>query len=326
MKTSWIAPSNIALVKYWGKSGNQIPINSSLSMSLTYCHTQTSIEICSSDKLGLDFTFAGERNDKFKQKIKHYLSAISNELTWINSTHFNINSINSFPHSAGIASSASFFASLAIGLVDLNNQLGFSHSIDKAFASHLARLGSGSAARSIGGGMQLWRQDAKSAQTVSYSDYFKDLADYVFVIDESEKKVSSSLGHQLMQEHCYKHARIKQAEANLSKLLSVLQGDDFFKFQEIVENEALSLHALMMSSRPGYILMQPNTLKMINLIQEYRLDNTARVCFTLDAGANLHLVFKKSDLSLYTDLITELTSLCHFVIKDEIGQGVKVGE
>src|SRR5690606_149250 len=110
---------------------------------------------------------------------------------------------------------------------------------------------------------------------------FKNFQDTVLLIDEGEKSVSSTVGHDLMKQHFFAEKRFEQAGENLEKMIPILRQGDLNGFINIVENEALSLHAMMMTGNPGYILMKPNTLKVIEEIREFRKMNSANICFTL---------------------------------------------
>ena len=155
----WKAPSNIALVKYWGKKGNQIPINPSLSLPLTTSYTQTIIEF--SPKQGkeqiIDFTLDGRKNPLFANKIQRFLKNICPYMPFVTELDFKFISKNTFPHSSGIASSASGFAALSLGLCTIEKNISDIPIPDfSQKASLISRLGSGSASRSIYEDASLW--------------------------------------------------------------------------------------------------------------------------------------------------------------------------
>src|SRR5690606_8467108 len=127
----------------------------------------------------------------------------------------------------------------------------------------------------------------------------------VLLIDEGEKSVSSTVGHDLMKQHFFAEKRFEQAGENLEKMIPILRQGDLNGFINIVENEALSLHAMMMTGNPGYILMKPNTLKVIEEIREFRKMNSANICFTLDAGANVHVLYPYSEREIIQVFIKE---------------------
>ncbi|MGE5448397.1 MAG: diphosphomevalonate decarboxylase [Bacteroidales bacterium] len=338
-EAQWVSrgrcPSNIALVKYWGKREFQKPMNQSLSFVLQNSFTETSVELFSDGDQKVEFFFEGVPH-VFKERIEVYLCNLSVKMGWIENYNFRIRSRNSFPHSAGIASSASSFGALALCIAELHYAiLGKEPDNPDLWrkASELARMGSGSACRSIYPGFSIW---GKAPLFESCSDeyaipiyeginpVFYGLRDAILIVDSGKKEVSSSTGHALMNEHVYQSARIAQAQQNLHELyLAMLTGNKEI-FMEVVESEALSLHALMMTSHPSYILLKPNTLEIINRVRHFRQKTSLPVCFTLDAGPNIHLLyFKKNEQEIKAFIEEELAELCEnrMWIDDRIGKG-----
>ena len=116
------SPSNIAIVKYWGKHGNQLPNNPSISFTLNNCYTETKVIYSKSEnpnEIEMDFYFEGKENQAFKNKIEKFLQANKEHFTFLNGLHLNIESHNSFPHSSGIASSASSMSALILCLLEI---------------------------------------------------------------------------------------------------------------------------------------------------------------------------------------------------------------
>jgi diphosphomevalonate decarboxylase len=332
------APSNIALVKYWGKYPVQLPANPSISFTLEHCKTETSLEIERSTSelknFSVDVFVGGKEKTDFKPKIIKFLERIEPYFSFLKTYHFTIKTHNTFPHSSGIASSASGFAALASCLVHIEHKLAQDNSFDSSKASFIARLGSGSAARSISGPMMVWGKhqkikDSNDETAVVFedvNDVFKDYQDVILLVDKGQKQVSSTVGHNLMNDHPFAKNRFKQAENHLSELLTVLKNGDLSRFIEITESEALSLHAMMMCSQPYYILMKPQTLQIIEHIWNFRNSTGIPVSFTLDAGANVHVLFPKSHKTKVLELInTELIGFCQNeqYICDNIGIGIK---
>jgi diphosphomevalonate decarboxylase len=144
------------------------------------------------------------------------------------------------------------------------------------------------------------------------------------LVDEGEKQVSSTVGHQLMYNHPYAQERFKQAEENIGKIKEILKSGDLKAFTNLVESEALTLHAMMMTSNPYFILMKPNTLKIIHKIWEFREKTNLNLCFTLDAGANVHLLYPENEKEQVNDfVVSELIQFCqnnHYIC-DRIGLG-----
>lgn len=331
----WKCPSNIALVKYWGKRDFQKPMNPSLSFVLQTSFTETSVELHKIGEQKVEFYFDGVASP-FGERIEKYLDHISGRLPWVNKYHFRIYSRNSFPHSAGIASSASSFGALALCLAELDFEFAGKENFTPDFwkeASELARMGSGSACRSVYPGLALWGQthlfqSSNDEHAISLADgihpVFSGLRDAILLIDSGTKEVSSSVGHQLMNDHFYQRQRIAQAYENLNELYLALLTGDQEKFGSIVENEALSLHAMMMTSNPSYILLKPNSIEIINRIRLFRAKSQIPVCFTIDAGPNIHLLyFQENELDVKAFIERELVQFCEDRrwIDDRIGTG-----
>lgn len=306
--SAWKAPSNIAIVKYWGKKGIQLPVNPSVSLSLSNSCTQTEVLLyskTSDDEIQMKFFFEGKENEQFAARVMKYLSQIAPDFDFLRQYAIEIKSSNTFPHSAGIASSASSYAALALCLLSLRKKLE-NGNIVPSFdffkkASDLARLGSGSAARSLYGHWTLWgKSDAFTDSCDEYASpvkevhpVFQNLCDKVIVVNPSEKKVSSSAGHSRMTGHPFAEARILQANKNTAELLEVLKSGDFNAFAKIAEEEALTLHSLMMTSDKSFILLESETLNVIRKIRHIRSEMSLPLCFTLDAGPNVHVLFPK---------------------------------
>ncbi len=341
---TWSSPSNIALVKYWGKKAHQIPENPSISFTLNNCKTVTKLSF-SKKESQTDFSFEvyldGEKKDDFKPKIKTFFERVEVYLPFLKAYHFKIETSNTFPHSSGIASSASGMSALALCLMSIEGELIETNVIPSAVeeshfikkASFLARLGSGSACRSLEGDLVVWgkHDEIKGSSDLFGVKYpykvhpnFKNYQDTILLVDKGEKQVSSTVGHNLMHGHPFAQERFKQADKNLSDVISILNEGDLDKFVALVENEALTLHAMMMTSMPYFILMKPNTLEIINKIWAYRKSTGSKVCFTLDAGANVHVLYPEYESGKVLEFIkNELVAYCQNgqYICDVIGLG-----
>lgn len=339
-KFGWRSPSNIALIKYWGKRPVQLPANASLSFTLSRSFTETYLELeeLNSAKSGWDFDFllAGETKESFKPKIAQLLDRLGSEMDFLKGRRFRIHSHNSFPHSSGIASSASGMSALALCLLSAREALQGNRLEEAAFlhmASNWARLGSGSASRSLYGPLAVWGQHEAIAHSsdqyaVPYREsvdpVFENFCDYILLVEKGQKAVSSTLGHGLMEGHPYAAARFKQADEHLSQIKSMLAQGDLEAFGALVEGEALSLHAMMQSSQPYYLLMRPNTLAIIEQLWAFRKEKQIPAYFTLDAGANVHLLFPKAYEQAVKEWVnSDITGLLvnGDYICDQVGQG-----
>jgi diphosphomevalonate decarboxylase len=336
---AYSSPSNIALVKYWGKKAHQIPANPSISFTLDNCKTSTKLkfEKKTSEGFSFDVFLEGVLKEDFKPKIEQFFSRIEIYLPFLSAYHFVIETSNTFPHSSGIASSASGMSALALCLMQIEQQLSsdISKELFNKKASFLARLGSGSACRSVEGDLIVWGTHANiegSSDLVGIKypyevhQNFKNYHDTILLVDKGEKQVSSTVGHNLMHDHPFAEQRFAQAHSNMDALISVLKSGDLTAFISIVEREALTLHAMMMSSDPYFILMRPNTLEIINKIWAFRAETGLHICFTLDAGANVHVLFPESEAKEIQEFIKkELTVHCQHAhyIEDKLGKGAK---
>lgn len=334
--SEWQSPSNLAIVKYWGKKEIQKPLNPSISFSLNNAVTTTRVTATHTNKAGFTFSLDGNKKDTFNAKIASLLQLASCTLPFINTHHLTIESSNTFPHSSGIASSASSMSALALCLAELQLKVdnNINDNIDIQMVSDLARMGSGSAARSVYGGWTIWgKTPAIEKSSDNYAVELKDIhpnfmqiANAILIIEPESKKVSSSQGHALMNNHPYGAARIKQANDNTQHLLEVLKTGDWNQFFDIAEHEALSLHALMMSSNPGYTLLHANSLKVIEEVRRAFIDLQLPVGFSMDAGPNVHLLYPKyEEKNILPWIEKKIKPLCHQqkIIFDQLGDGPK---
>ena len=340
LKFSWSSPSNIALVKYWGKNKDQTPKNSSISFTLSSCKTKTSIIFSKIEKkldvVNFTISYDGKRQNDFRPKIEKYFASIIKYCPYLLYCNLEINTKNTFPHSSGIASSASGMSALSLCIMSLEKEItkeDFSGNFFFLKASFLSRIGSGSACRSVYGGFNIWGKHKDFEQSSdlfslqlnqSISTEFENFQDTILLVDENQKDVSSSAGHSLMDNHPFSVDRYMIANKNTSALKIILEKGNLFAFCELVEKEAMMLHSLMMTSSPSYVLMKPETLKIIDEIKSFRNMNKVPVCFTLDAGANVHVLYPEKDSKSVLDFInSKLSKYCFQgkFIKDHLGKG-----
>ena len=338
-KVGWASPSNIALVKYWGKHGKQLPQNPSISFTLSECRSETFVTYEKADHFEFRFFFDGKENPDFGAKIDKFLIDYQVFFPFINQLSLTIESRNTFPHSSGIASSASSMSAFVMCLLDIESKLvgpsTGSGSLDLCKASYFSRLASGSAARSVFPKMALWGttnyfKGSSDEYAISLENdihpVFTTYHDSILIVSGETKSVSSRAGHALMEGNPYAPARYAQANENIKNLLKALKGGDLDTFINITESEALQLHALMMCSNPSYILMKPNTLRIIEIIRQFREETKTPLCFTLDAGPNVHLLYPNSEAAKVEHFIQDvLTNYCDQGrwIADRVGDGPK---
>lgn len=335
----WRSPSNIALVKYWGKYGSQLPRNPSISFTLSQAFTETIIQYESidyaQDQIQIDFYFEGKPNEAFKLRIESFLNDNIESFPFLRHLHLSVESRNSFPHSSGIASSASSMSALCLCIASLSRLQSDKDTGSEDFlrrASSISRLASGSACRSVYPEVAAWghttfiehSHDEYAVPITGLHENYRDYHDDILIISVDEKSVSSTAGHKLMDTNPFADQRYNQAKANMGDMYAALLSGDTHELGRLMESEALTLHALMMCSDPSFILMKANTLHVIEKIRQYRQDTGHALYFTLDAGPNVHLLYPhsiSSDVLLFVN--SELRPLCQDqkIIHDRIGQG-----
>lgn len=329
---SWTAPSNIALVKYWGKHGKQLPCNPSLSFSLRESTTSTTIVFTPAKELKVSLDFEGKENEKFRERLEKFFKGLGEVTHFFKSIDIRISSSNTFPHSAGVASSASSLASIALCVSSLIYHV-TQKEMDEGFfklASYFARLGSGSAARSVFGGYSIWghtnilaSNDEFAVPFKSYDPIFQEIRDAILLVSEAEKRIGSTVGHNLMAKNPFADIRYANAQKNLNRLVESMKSGNLIQFFEVIEQEALELHAMMMVSTPPYLLLEPNTVLIINKIRDFRASTGLNLGFTIDAGPNIHLIYFERDKELVLPFIESLRQYCECgrIIFDGLGDG-----
>ncbi len=337
-KIGWRSPSNIALVKYWGKKPVQIPQNPSVSFTLSKSFSETEVIYAPSEtgELELEFYFENKRNETFERKTKAFFALLTDIFPFVKQLKFEIRSKNTFPHSAGIASSASGMSVLALVLCDMERTFFGTLQNETDFrrkASYIARLGSGSASRSVYGGVVIWGTTENVPGTSDLYGFpvgdklhemYMSYQDTILLVDAGEKRVSSRVGHGLMDSNPFARERFRQAYKNMQTLLEAMRQGDAETFIRITESEALTLHAMMMTSQPYFVLMKPHTLQIIERLFAFRRETGLPVSFTLDAGPNVHLLYpaeiKNMVLPFIRNELAPFLSPLGF-IEDEVGDG-----
>lgn len=337
---TWRSPSNLAIIKYWGKYGVQLPRNPSISFTLENAYTETTLEYYPQkgveQGIALTFFFDDQPNEAFAARVQKFLENLTGIFPFLRQLQLVIRSSNSFPHSSGIASSASSMSALALCLCSLEHELFGTLPDDEAFrrkASFVARLGSGSASRSIFEIMSVWGETGEvegsaNEYAIPFAEeiypVFRDYRDAILIVSRGEKSVSSRAGHELMNGNIYADNRYRQARQRFHSLLSALKTGDTHAFGRIAEAEAMTLHALMMTSNPPFILLQPNTLQLIQHVQAFRQDTGYPLYFSLDAGPNLHLLYPAAvEQEVNSFIEGDLRQYCQDEqwIADKVGKG-----
>lgn len=281
------ACANIAFIKYWGNRDHslRLPSNGSLSMNLAGLHTTTTVSFDSglkSDQLVLNGLPASRAA---LHRVSTHLDLIRDFAEF--DTPAAVTSENSFPMGVGIASSASAFATLTLAACSAAGL-----DLSQKELSRLARRGSGSASRSVPGGFVEWHageDDATSyAESIAPPSHW-DLVDLVAVVSEEHKPVGSTEGHAVADSSALQTARVSDTPRRLDACRTAVLERDFDAFSEVVEDDALQMHAVMMTSHPPLIYWQPATLHIIQAVRQWREEGYT-VCFTIDAGPNVHVL------------------------------------
>ena len=286
------AHSNIAFIKYWGNQDDalRLPVNPSISMNLDSLYTDTTViweDTLETDTLILNSAIA---SDKALERVSKHLNHLRERLGIHSAAR--VESVNNFPMGAGIASSASAFAALTLAAVTAAEV-----DLSERELSTLARLGSGSASRSIPSGFVEWHtgntHEESFAETVVPPDYW-DLVDVIAVVSDEHKHTTSQAGHPTAKTSDLQNARVAGASERLRICKQAILDRDFSSFAEVVELDSNLMHAVMMTSKPPLFYWKPATLTIMELVRNWRKEGLD-VCYTLDAGPNVHCICVSKD-------------------------------
>ena len=321
-KASAIAFPNIALIKYWGNRDQslRLPSNDSLSFNLGDLRTTTTVEFDPSlprDEVSIDglpvtsTAFA---------RVAHHLDRITDlaHRGQLDSSdvrpYARVTSNNTFPMGVGIASSASGFAALTLAACAA---LGMHKT--EAELSGLARLGSGSACRSIPGGFVAWR--GAYATSIAPPQHW-NLVDVVVIVTDRHKTVGSTEGHALADSSPLQAARVVDAPRRYALCEHAIIARDFEQLAEVIEQDALLMHAIIMTAQPSVIYWQPTTLAVIELVRQLRRDGVS-VTFTIDAGPNVHCICEAHALKQVRQALQHVDGVLE-VIQSGVGGAASV--
>jgi diphosphomevalonate decarboxylase len=290
--TSARAHANIAFIKYWGNTDDslRLPANPSISMNLKGLYAQTSVSWdgdLKSDELTLNGTV--QTGDSL-HRVSEHLDALRRRLNIAHNAR--VVSENNFPTGTGIASSAAAFAALTVAGVSAAGAI-----LSERELTTLARLGSGSAARSVPTGFVEWHAGASHedsfAQSFAPPDYW-DIVDVIAIVSQQHKAVGSSAGHRSADSSDLQRARVSGAGARFETCKQAVLDRDFSTFAEVVELDSNLMHAVMMTSRPPLFYWLPPTLGIMEAVRRWRAEGI-QVCYTLDAGPNVHCICVRND-------------------------------
>ncbi len=314
------ANSNIAFIKYWGNSDDslRLPVNSSLSMNLDNVFTETSVMwdgTLTNDVLILNGL---ETKGSPLERVSSHLDFIRRR-TGVGA-FAKVESSNNFPMGAGIASSASSFAALTVASVAASEV-----EITERELTTIARLGSGSAARSIPDGFVEWHRGSSHeesfAESIAPADYW-DLVDVIAIVSSEHKTVGSTQGHPSAKTSDLQNARVAGAEKRLALCKEAILAHDFKTFSEVVQYDSNLMHAVMMTSRPPLFYWKPGTLTVMEHIRLWRAEGLD-VCYTLDAGPNVHCICLRDCAKIVSDRLKSLSDIQDIVLAN-VGSGAVI--
>lgn len=287
MKKTARAPANIAFVKYWGKSNEslRLPLNSSISMNLSGAYTTTTVEF-SSRYSSDNVTLIGEElAESEKQRVVRHIDVIRRKAGI--RTPARVMSRNNFPKGTGAAASASGFAALTVAAAVASGL-----TLTEKELTILARIGSGSACRSVPDGFVLWQAGNTSEDSYAYSLYpesYWDLRDVLVIVERRKKEISSTAGMSNVRSSPFFQSRIDGIAHKIESLKKALEKRDFPTFGSIIEEDCLNMHAVMMTQSPPIFYWSGATLDIVHAVHAWRGEGLP-VSFTIDAGPNVHLI------------------------------------
>jgi diphosphomevalonate decarboxylase len=314
-----IAHPNIALIKYWGNRDDElnIPSNGSISMNLGSLETRTSIDFdtdLTTDLLTINAeTVEGAALKRVSKLLELFRSLAKTNLC------ARVKSTNNFPSDAGLASSAAAFAALALAA---SHALGLN--LAEADLSRLARRGSGSACRSIPAGFVEWLPGENEADSYAISiappDHWR-LSDCIAIIRKKPKAITSAEGHLRARTSPIQNARVLDTTRRLDICRRAIQTRDFEALATIVEQDSTLMHAVMMTSSPPLYYWEPTSIEVMQAVMEWRTKGIP-ACFTLDAGANVHVLCPASYSGQVTNMLKSLPGVIEVLLSAPGGRAV----
>ncbi len=320
MKSTAIAPANIAFIKYWGKADAalRLPYNSSLSMNLSGAFTTTTVEF--SKELKKDVVeFVGDNASKKEiAKVSMHLDRVRKKAGITAAAR--VLTHNSFPKGAGMASSASGFAALTVAAVAAAQPHPGGVMSEKEL-SILARIGSGSACRSIPDGFVLWEKGDASENSYAHSLYpanYWNLCDIVCVVETGMKKITTTDGMEKADTSPFFKSRLEFIKTETTEMLAAFKHKDFEKLGLLIEQEAINMHAVMMTQVPPLFYWKETTMVIIAGVTTWKNEGLP-VYFTIDAGPNVHLICEKKDEEKVVTLVKKVKGVQNIIVNNVAG-------
>ena len=304
------APSNIALIKYMGKrsfsSANttqtNVAVNSSLSWTLDHLRSFVQLELVRPEESQIDTwqshsQWPLEMSDVGQQKYLAHLQRVKKIFSAEN-YFFKVRSGNNFPADCGIASSASSFAALTLVAAQALSQLTKKPLPTMQTLADLSRQGSGSSCRSFFSGFVVWEEQGVRQLPITTTLYHQ-----VIIVSGDKKQVSSSQAHQRVQSSLLMKQREERVQVRFTSLCEQLlcNNSDWKKLYELTWSEFWDMHALFETSDPSFGYMTSKSLEILNTLREYWLQKQDGPLVTMDAGPNVHLLWRQNQKVLAQD-------------------------
>lgn len=315
-----LAHPNIAFCKYWGNrdSALRLPVNGSISMNLNGLYTRTTVSFQPSLALDELVINGREVTGKGLERVVSILDIVR-RVAGI-TLRAEIVSENNFPTGAGIASSAAAFAALALAATKAAGL-----DWNEAQISRLARLGSGSASRSVPSGFVEWKMgtgdEDSYAVSIAPPEHW-DLADCVAIVSAGHKVTGSTEGHALAPTSPLQAARVADAPRRLEICRQTILERDFGSFANIIEFDSNMMHAVMMTSQPALFYWKPTTLAVMEAVRSWRGDGL-QAAYTIDAGPNVHVICPQSEMDAVKSLLREIPGVSQ-VLSATVGGPAKL--
>jgi len=316
MKATAIAHPNVALIKYWGRKDEKfrLPANGSISINLSAMTTTTTVEFSKEFKTD-EIQINGETITKEADRVIQHLDRIRTLAQ--SDLNAKVVSKNNFPSSTGLSSSSSGFAALTVAATHA-----LKLNLSEKELSIMARQGSGSACRSIPDGWVKWNDAEISEESYAESlfpvDHW-DLVDIVAVVSTKKKDVPTSHGQKLAQTSPFFEARQKAMANKITQIKNHIEERNFSSFGELIEAEALNMHAVMITSIPSLIYWSVGTLELMKQVKKWRTEGIPAF-FTINTGQDTHILVEEKNAQMLTQKLSEL-SYVNNVIKNTISEG-----
>lgn len=319
MKATAIAPANIAFIKYWGKKDEKLrlPINGSVSMNLSNLTTTTTVEFSASLESD-SITINKQKDARDERRVIKHLDRIRKLAS--KDIKAKVVTENNFPTATGLSSSASGFAALSVAGAKAAGL-----ELSERELSILARQGSGSACRSIPAGFVEWLDGDTSKESYSITIHppgWWDIVDIVAVVARDKKDISTTQGHKLADTSPFFQTRLAKIGEKIIGVKKAIRERDFAEFGEIIEAEALELHAIMITSRPSLLYWLPGTIQVMKAVKKGR-EESLQAYFTVNTGQDIHIICEREKTDEVVNRLKKISEVKDIII-NKPAQGARL--